>query len=329
VTPAAPPAPAPPGSVAVLGAGTMGAGMALAFARAGSRVTLVARREASLAKARQRIEEGLSVLHRPVFQMDRTGPDRAGEVLGRIGMTTSMGDVGGEVDLILESIVESVEEKRTVLRAVEDRLDPTAVLATNTSSIPLGELSSGLRRPGRFAGMHWFNPPEMVELVEVVSGPETDAETVDLLSGWARAAGKSPVVIRHDIPGFVANRLQYALIREAYALVEAGVCGVEDVDRVVTVGLGPRWTAVGPFQAMDLAGLDVHRAVAERLFPSLAVDSAPPAWVGELVESGALGAKSGRGLCGSYDEGAVRTLAERFARLIRGVAELQQGGGLR
>jgi len=320
---------AAPRSVAVLGAGTMGAGVALAFARAGSRVTLLARREASLARARRRIEQGLSVLHRPVFQMDRTGPDRAGEVLGRIDMTTSIGDVGGEVDLILESIVESVEEKRTVLRAVEDRLDPPAVLATNTSSIPLGQLSSGLRRPERFAGMHWFNPPEMVELVEVVSGPETDAETVDLLSGWARAAGKSPVAIRHDIPGFVANRLQYALIREAYALVEAGVCSVADVDRVVTVGLGPRWTAVGPFEAMDLAGLDVHRAVAERLFPSLAVDPVPPGWLGELVESGSLGAKSGRGLCGSYDEGAVRALADRLARLIRGVAELQQGGGLR
>jgi 3-hydroxybutyryl-CoA dehydrogenase len=104
------------------------------------------------------------------------------------------------------------------------------------------------------------------------------------------------------------------------------VCSVQDVDRVVTVGLGPRWTAVGPFQSMDLAGLDVHRAVAGRLFPSLSVDAGPPSRLDELVESGDLGAKTGRGLCGRYEDGEVRTLVERRARLIRGVAELQRGG---
>jgi len=129
-------------------------------------------------------------------------------------------------------------------------------VTTNTSSLPLAVLADGLERPERFASLHWFNPPELIELVEVVGSEGTAPETIETLQAWVEALGKAPIVVRRDVPGFVANRLQHALLREAYALVDAGVCSLADVDRAVTHGLGARWAAIGPFETMDLAGLD-------------------------------------------------------------------------
>ena len=132
--------------------------------------------------------------------------------------------------------------------------------------------------------------------------------------------GKAPVVVRRDVPGFVINRLQYALLREAYALVDAGVCSFADVDRAVTHGLGARWAAIGPFETMDLAGLDVHAAVAANLWPELASDDVPSPTIGRALESGALGVKNGRGLRGDYGPDVPRRSSTRRDRVLRGLA---------
>ena len=281
----------------------MGAGIARVFADAGAAVRLCARRESSLEAARGRLGEGTA----------------------RVRLTTSADEALDGADLVVETIVEEVGPKRALLARAEELVSPAAILTTNTSSLPLAALAGELRRPERFAGLHWLNPPELVELVEVVGTERTAPETLDLLAGWMEELGKAPVVVRRDVAGFVANRLQYALLREAYALVDAGVCSFEDVDRTLTHGLGARWAAIGPFETMDLAGLDVHAAVAANLWPELENGMHPSPSIARALESGALGVKSGRGLLGGYGPAAAAALAARRERVLRGVRELREG----
>jgi 3-hydroxybutyryl-CoA dehydrogenase len=294
-----------PRHVAVVGAGTMGAGIARVFADAGASVRLCARREASLDGARRRL----------------------GEAAARMRLTTSAEEALDGAELVVESIVEALEPKRALLARAEALASPEAILTTNTSSLPLAALADALRRPERFAGLHWFDPPDLVELVEVVGSGDTALDTLQTLAGWMDRLGKAPVVVPRDVPGFVANRLQYALLREAYALVDAGVCSFADVDRAVTHGLGARWAAIGPFAAMDLAGLDVHAAVAANLWPDLANESEQPPSLARAVEAGALGVKNGRGLLGEYPPAAAAELVDRRDRVLRGVRVLRDGTG--
>lgn len=281
----------------------MGAGIARVFADAGASVRLCARRETSLEAARGRL----------------------GDRAARVRLTTSADDALDGAELVIETIVEEAEPKRAVLARAEELAAPDAVLTTNTSSLRLAALAEALRRPERFAGLHWLNPPELVELVEVVGGERTARETLEVLAGWMELLGKAPVVVRRDVPGFVANRLQYALLREAYALVDAGVCSFADVDRTLTHGLGARWAAIGPFETMDLAGLDVHAAVAANLWPELANETTPSPSIARALESGALGVKSGRGLLGEYTPTAAAALVDRRERVLRGLRELREG----
>ena len=292
-----------PAEVAVVGAGAMGAGIARVFADAGASVRLCARRESSLEAARPRL----------------------GDNAARVRMTTSADDALAGAELVIETIVEELEPKRELLTRADELAAPAAILTTNTSSLPLAPLAAGLRRPERFAGLHWLNPPELVELVEVVGAEETAPATTEALVDWMEQLGKEPVVVRRDVPGFLVNRLQYALLREAYALVDEGVCSFADVDRAVVHGLGARWAAIGPFETMDLAGLDVHAAVAANLWPELASGDKPSATIAEVLETGALGVKNGRGLRGDYEATDAETLKERRNRVLRGLRALRDG----
>jgi len=279
-----------PHEVAVIGAGTMGAGIARVFADAGASVRLSARREASLQAARQRLGDA------------------------EVFATTSLDEALNGADLVVETIVEEVEPKRAVLSRAEELAAPGAILTTNTSSLQLSALAGALEYPERFAGLHFLNPPELVEVVEVVGADETSAETIEQLTGWMEELGKVPVVVRRDVPGFVVNRLQYALLREAYGLVDSGVCSFADVDRAVTYGLGARWAAIGPFETMDLAGLDVHAAVAANLWPELSNTTEPSPSIAKAQEGG-------HGLRGDTPH---ETLRERRNRVLRGLPALRE-----
>jgi 3-hydroxybutyryl-CoA dehydrogenase len=288
----------------------MGAGIAAVFAVAGAEVRVAARRAVSLEAAEQRsggIAAGL-------------GDAAASE---RISFTTDLPAALEGVGLVVETISEQMEPKREVLALAEKHAASDAIITSNTSSLSLTELASGLARPGRFAGYHWLNPPELVELVEVVGTEATEPDVLEALRAWTEALGKAPVVVRRDIPGFVVNRLQYALLREAFDLVESGVCSYEDVDRALTRGLGARWAAVGPYETMDLGGLDVFRTVAGNLLPELSTATEPPRFLRDAVERGALGAKSGEGLRGRYDAAAVEKLAARRERILRALPGLR------
>jgi 3-hydroxybutyryl-CoA dehydrogenase len=281
----------------------MGTGIARVFADTGATVRLCARPESSLEAARARL----------------------GEAAAHVRLTTSADEALDAAELVIETIVEQAEPKRALLARAEELASPRAILTTNTSSLPLSALVGALRKPERFAGLHWLNPPELVELVEVVGGERTAPGTLAALADWMDQLGKAPVVVRRDVPGFVANRLQYALLREAYALVDAGVCSFADVDRAVTHGLGARWAAIGPFEAMDLAGLDVHAAVAANLWPELMNDREPSPSIARALETGALGVTTGRGLRGDYDPAAAAALVDRRDRVLRGMRELREG----
>jgi 3-hydroxybutyryl-CoA dehydrogenase len=279
-----------PREVAVIGAGTMGAGIARIFAEGGASVRLMARRQSSL--------------------------DSAGERLGdaRVQLTTTLDEALADADLVVETIVEQVEPKRGVLTKAEALAAPDALVTTNTSSLPLAAFEAALARPERFAGLHFLNPPELVEVVEIVGGERTAPETLDTLAAWMKELGKAPVVVRRDAPGFVVNRLQYALLREAYSLVDSGVASFADVDRAVTHGLGARWAAIGPFETMDLAGLDVHAAVAANLWPELSNTTEPSETIARTLESG--GALRG--------DTAPDVLKARRDRVLRGLKALRE-----
>ena len=299
-----------PASVAVIGAGTMGTGIAIVFAAAGcADLRLMSRHEATLRQAASRIAGA-------ALSPD-TGP-------GPIRLTTSLAEAAAGSELIIESISEDLDAKVGVLHSVEACVSDSAILASNTSSVPIDDLAAGLARPGRFAGYHCFNPPEMIELVEVVSGRDTAADTIDQLCQWAVSAGRAPIHVRRAVPGFIANRLQYALLREAFALVEDGVCSYADVDEVVRMSIGARWAAIGPFETMDLAGLDVHAAVASRLYPELASSTTVPPAVLEMVSDGALGCKTGRGLRGNYSAEDVARIEAGRNRVLLALCALRE-----
>jgi 3-hydroxybutyryl-CoA dehydrogenase len=281
-----------PREVAVVGAGTMGAGIARIFADGGAHVRLMARRRESLEAAWQRLGDS------------------------EVSTTTSLDEALEGAQLVVETIVEETQPKRAVLARAEELAATEALVTTNTSSLPLAALEGVLRRPELFAGLHFLNPPELVEAVEVVGGERTGPATLETLAGWMRELGKAPIVVRRDTPGFVVNRLQYALLREAYALADSGIASFEDVDRAVTHGLGARWAAIGPFETMDLAGLDVHAAVAANLWPELSNTTEPSPSIARAVESG----EPLRG------ETPPEVLRERRNRVLRGLPALREDG---
>jgi 3-hydroxybutyryl-CoA dehydrogenase len=277
-----------PRDVAVIGAGTMGPGIAQIFAEGGSSVRLTARRGSSLDAARERL----------------AGAD--------VRLTTSLDEAVAGAALVVETIAEDVEAKKDVLQRAEELAAPDVILTTNTSSLRLAPLAAALRKPERFAGLHFLNPPELVEAVEIVGADATAPEVLETLARWMRELGKAPVVVRRDVPGFVVNRLQYALLREAYALVDEGVCSFADIDRAVTHGLGARWAAIGPFETMELAGLDVHAAVAENLWPELSNTRQPSPSIARARERGSL------------VDADLETVAARRDRVLRAVREARK-----
>ncbi len=306
---------------AVVGAGTMGAGIGLCLALAGLEVRLydVARR--SLELARERIDDILELF----VAEGLVSPEQSLAARRRVRLLDDLPAATEGVQFALEAVPEDLELKRRVWAGLERLVADEAILASNTSGLSISALAAVCRLPARVAGMHWFNPPELIPLVEIVNGEKTAAATSDLLYDLALKLGKRPIRVGREVPGFVANRLQYALLREALRLVEDGVADPREVDEAVKAGLGFRWSWLGPLETVDLGGVDVFHAVSEYLFPTLAGDPGPTPRFTALLRSGRLGVKAGAGFY-SYDPGAKRELITRrdtfFARQGRLIKEL-------
>ncbi|MFE3093811.1 3-hydroxyacyl-CoA dehydrogenase family protein [Streptomyces sp. NPDC059248] len=276
----------PPAVVGVVGGGRMGAGIAQSFAVAGSAVTVVEGGAEAAAAALERITTGLrraaerGVLAEP--------PEH---ILARVAVVDSVRALPGGADLVVEAVPEDAALKARVLAAAERAVAPSTVLATNTSSLPVTELASALARPGRFIGMHFFNPVPASALVEIVVAPDTDPETVRAARRWTGSLGKTDVVVR-DSPGFASSRLGLALGLEAIRMVEEGVAAPEAIDDAMRLGYRH---PMGPLRLTDLVGLDVRLAIAEHLHATLGERFAPPELLRRKVALGELGRKSGQG----------------------------------
>ena len=308
-----------PANAAVLGAGTIGLATGLLLAAHGVEVTMVTRRQV----AADGVGEILAARVERLTALGALSAEQA--ATAREGVRATVGLPEGEAfELVYESVSEDLEAKRSALTAGERSLVDGGVLVTATSSLPVAELAAMLAAPERFAAWHWFHPADLMALVEIVPSDRTDPDVVTRLRRWSAALGKEPIVLTADAPGFVANRLQYALLREGYALVEAGVCGLSDVDLAVTAGLGARWAAIGPFATMDLAGLDVHARVAAALFGELSNARTAPDSLTRLRADGARGARAGRGLLGDYPTERLAALEDRRDRCL---VALRNGDG--
>src|SRR5574337_12498 len=215
--------------------------------------------------------------------------------LNRIEVVDGLAACVKSADFVIEAAPEDLELKQGLFADIERLAAPEAILASNTSVIPIGQVMDRVRRKGRALGTHWWNPPYLVPLVEVVRAKETSGDAVAATLAVLKQAGKHPVEVKRDVAGFVGNRLQHALWREAIALIAEGVCDARTVDEVVKLGFGARLAVLGPIENADLVGLDVMLAIQSYVLPALNAAPAPSPLLDELIAQGRLGFKSGRG----------------------------------
>lgn len=281
------PASAPPAVVGVIGGGRMGAGIAQSFAAAGSRVVVVERDGSAAAAALDRIVKGL---HQATERGTLAGPPGL-DVPDRVTVVSLVGELPHDADLVVEAVHEDASLKAGLLSAVEDVVDDGCVLASNTSSLSVTELAAALRLPGRFLGMHFFNPVPVSALVELVLAPDTTSSALAAAVRWTHALGKQDVVVK-DSPGFASSRLGLTLGLEAIRMVEEGVADPEAIDTAMRLGYRH---PMGPLRLTDVVGLDVRLAIAEHLHKRLGERFAPPRLLREKVARGELGRKTGQG----------------------------------
>jgi len=274
--------------IAVVGAGTMGRGIAHVAALSGHQVALHDSFPGALEKARAQIEADLAT---GIRKGKLTDADRA-RALENLRLEATLGDAARDADLVVEAIIEDLDKKRTIFAALDRFAPEGAVLATNTSSLPVGLIAASTRRPERVLGMHFFNPVHLMKLVEVVVHPGTADAARDRVLETARKMGKTPIVVK-DSPGFATSRLGVILGLEAMRMLEQGVASAEDIDRAMELGYNH---PMGPLKLTDLVGLDVRLAIAEHLHRELKDDQyRPPEILKKKVQAGELGKKTKKG----------------------------------
>jgi len=298
-------------TTAVIGGGTMGADIALTLARAGCATHLVETFPNVRETLPGRLRAGLATLGCP-------------QRIDRLVVHATLDAVPWrEVDLVIEAVPEKLDLKRQLFADLVGRVRADALLASNSSSFPISAIAAGLPEPRRFFNLHYFMPAHLVPLVEVVCGAASDPALAAELADFMRSTGKVPVIVKKDLPGFLANRLQHALAREAYALIDAGVATAQDVDAAVRFGFGFRYLAAGPILQKDHAGIDVHAAAAATMYPSLAVNTTPAKVLADLVAAGRLGMKSGAGFYDWTPESIAKERARYEAVLRAALAILE------
>ena len=289
----------------------MGASLAQIFAQAGIQVTLWNRSQAGLDRAAALIRSNQSAL----VAAGRLSADDSNALMERIVPTTEDACFP-TASFLLESIAEDLTLKQDFFRRISTLVPVDCILTTNTSGLSISAIGSTVAEPGRFCGMHWINPPHLVPLVEVIQGTDTGDGTMDFVYALAQRLRKKPIRAK-DLPGFIMNRLQLALLREALALVDSGAATAEDVDAAVKYGLGLRYACVGPFETMDLGGVDIFCRIASYLLADLDDRKDTPPLLQTLTEQGACGVKSGHGFYDYSGEKAAAALENRDQKFIR------------
>jgi 3-hydroxyacyl-CoA dehydrogenase len=291
---------------AVIGTGTMGPGMGAVLARAGLKVALydVSAEAVERAKGGVQIADGV---------LDRLEAPRVEG--GSVRFTKDLADALSDVDLVLEAIPEKLELKQDIFRKFEQHVAPTTILASNTSGIPITNIASVCQHPERVVGMHWSNPPHLIPMIEVIPGEKTGQETVDTVCELIRRIGYHPVVER-EVPGFVENRILYAIMRECLDLVDRGIIDPQGMDLNVKWGIGYKLAVIGPMELLDMAGLDIYQSVGSYLNKDLSTSPEVSTTIRDLAAKGRLGMKTGGGLYDYTPEDIERLRAERARKLV-------------
>ncbi|HLV28610.1 MAG TPA: 3-hydroxyacyl-CoA dehydrogenase NAD-binding domain-containing protein [Burkholderiaceae bacterium] len=291
------------GKLAVIGAGNMGNAIASLFGSHGWTVVLIDPSDAACSRSREKLQE--------------TAP----QYMARFSWSPSL-DAAQDASVIIEAAPENATLKQQIFQKLESCCPATTLIATNTSGISINQLATTLAHPERFIGTHFFTPADVIPLVEVVAGDRTDPATSERILTLLRSVGKLPVLVRKDIPGFIANRLQHALAREAMSLLEKGVATAEDIDTVAKWSLGIRLALTGPLEQRDINGLDIHHAIAGYLYPDLENRQTPSQVLSKKVEQGDLGVKTGQGFYEWHTPEQRAALQEKEAALRALVAHL-------
>jgi 3-hydroxybutyryl-CoA dehydrogenase len=285
----------------------MGPGIALTLALAGHPVTLFGRSVESLARGLAAVDSGLQQLRTERLTTARPAQAARRRIQGATDLATAV----DQAAVVFESVAEDLDLKQQLFNEL-DRLAPReAIFASNTSGLPITRIAEQMDYPERAATAHFWNPAHLMPLVELVKGERTSEATLEQLRQILGAAGKRTVTVRKDVPGQLGNRLQHALLREAFHIIQEGVASVEDVDVAVKFGPGLRFPAYGLLEHADMVGLDMVQAIDDYLFPALSAADAPPAFLLELVARGDLGAKTGHGLYDWTQRDAADVLAAR------------------
>lgn len=310
--------------IAVVGAGYMGGGIAQSLAQSGIVCTLL---DAAPDGARTRHAQVLDTAadYRAKDFIDDAQLER---LRANLHWSDDFDATVAAADLVFEVVFERLDVKHEVLRRIEAAVGPDTVIATNTSAIPIGELAAALERPERFLGVHWFNPAPLLPGIEVIPHDTTDRDIIPPIVDMLRAAGKEPAVVS-DTPGFVCNRLQFALFREAARMVEDGDASPAEIDTIVRASFGFRLALYGPFAVADMAGLDVYANSYVSLEKALGDRYTVPPSLAERVAAGDLGIKSGGGYLGLDDDEARELVSARdnaYVQLSRLRASLVESG---
>jgi 3-hydroxybutyryl-CoA dehydrogenase len=298
--------------VAVVGAGLMGHGIVQVFAEAGAPVAVWDPNPEVRDSVPDRVRANLRSLGRAREAADR--------VIEQVAVHDTLERAVAGADVVIEAAPEDLATKQRLFERLGALTGAGTMLATNTSVMSVGRIIERTRHRGRALGTHWWNPPYLIPLVEVVQAEATDAEVVERMLGLLAWAGKTPVHVRRDVPGFVGNRLQHALWREAFRLVEEGICDPETVDVVVKSSFGRRLGVLGPIENADLVGLDLTLAIHDYLLPYLDRSPGPAATLRDKVARGELGMKTGKGFR-SWSEGEPAAVRERLLRYLASRAD--------
>ena len=296
------------GRVAVMGTGTMGPGMGAVLARAGMQVSMYDTSAEALERAKAGYDLAWGVLDRletPVIEG------------GSASYASSVADALDGAEFVFEAVPEKLELKQQVYAEYEQFVGPEVIIASNTSGIPATKIAANLAHPERVVVMHWSNPPHLIPMIEVVPGEKTSQATVEATIAVINDVGYFPCLLKKEVPGFVENRVLYAIMRECLALVDEGVIGREELDLNVKWGIGYKLAVIPPMQLLDMAGMDIYTSVATYLNPDLSNAAEVSPTIRDLVDKGRLGIKTKGGLFDYTDEQIGQLRAQRGAKLVQ------------
>ena len=291
---------------AVIGTGTMGPGMGAVLARAGIDTALY---DVS-AEALERAQEGVKLAQGVLERLEAPLADGGG-----IRFDSELEAALDGADFVLEAVPEKLELKHEVFPQFEQHVSHETILASNTSGIPITRIASVCERPQRVVGMHWSNPPHLIPMIEVIPGERTDESVVGATNELIRRFGYHPVVEK-EVPGFVENRILYAILRECLDLVDRGIIDPEGLDLNVRWGIGYKLAAIGPMELLDMAGLDIYNAVGSYLNQDLSTSGEVSKTIRDLIGQGRLGMKTGGGIYDYTPEQIAELRAQRAAKLV-------------